>query len=177
MGWSLEMALPWKVLGEFANRPTPPEDGDQWRINFSRVEWDIEIIAEKYHKLPNRPEHNWVWSPQGVVDMHRPEMWGYLQFSTARPGKATYHPDPAIPVRVLLMQLYYAQRDHQKKTGAWALRWEDLGLPFTPSKAIPHPPTIERKAQGYVASCLLQLSGTTSQRWHVEQDSRIWHDL
>ena len=25
------------------------------------------------------PEDNWFWSPQGVVDMHRPEMWGIRQ--------------------------------------------------------------------------------------------------
>ena len=25
-------------------------------------------------------EHNWVWSPQGVIDMHRPERWGVVEF-------------------------------------------------------------------------------------------------
>ena len=31
-----------------------------------------------------RRENNWVWSPQDVINMHRPETWGYVQFSTAR---------------------------------------------------------------------------------------------
>ena len=31
--------FPWKVLAEYAHRPAPPRDGDQWRVNFSRVEW------------------------------------------------------------------------------------------------------------------------------------------
>jgi hypothetical protein len=35
-GWSVEIALPWKALGQQARRPVPPRDGDQWRINFSR---------------------------------------------------------------------------------------------------------------------------------------------
>src|ERR1051325_425118 len=83
-GWSVEFAIPWKVLTEFANRPAPPKHGDQWRVNFSRVEWDVEIKDGKYVKIPNRPEHNWVWSPQGAIDMHRPERWGYVQFSTAK---------------------------------------------------------------------------------------------
>ena len=31
---------------------------------------------------PSQPEEdNWVWSPQGRVDMHQPEHWGYLQFA------------------------------------------------------------------------------------------------
>ena len=86
--WSVEFAIPWKSLAEHAHRPAPPKDGDQWRINFSRVEWRHEIAGGKYRKIPKTPEDNWVWSPQGVVDMHRPERWGYLQFSTAKSGQA-----------------------------------------------------------------------------------------
>lgn len=26
------------------------------------------------------PEDNWVWSPQGGVNMHRPELWGEVLF-------------------------------------------------------------------------------------------------
>src|SRR6516165_2708452 len=43
-GWSVEMAFPWKVLRELAYKPAPPRDGDQWRVNFSRVEWQHEIV-------------------------------------------------------------------------------------------------------------------------------------
>ena len=48
-------------------------------MNFSRVEWRTEVVDRKYRKLPGK-EDNWVWSPQGVVDMHRPETWGYVKF-------------------------------------------------------------------------------------------------
>ena len=48
-----------------------PQNGTEWRINFSRVEW-----------TPGKPrEDNWVWSPQGLIDMHVPEHWGYLHFT------------------------------------------------------------------------------------------------
>ena len=96
--WSVEFAIPWKVLAEFAHRPSPPKDGDQWRVNFSRVEWQHQIVGGKYRKVPNTPEDNWVWSPQGAIDMHRPERWGYVQFSTAPAGQAAYRPDPAGPI-------------------------------------------------------------------------------
>lgn len=81
-GWSVEMAIPWKALGEYAHKAAPPADGDEWRVNFSRVEWQHEIVKGKYRKVANTKEDNWVWSPQGVVDMHRPEMWGVARFST-----------------------------------------------------------------------------------------------
>ena len=119
-GWSVEMAFPWRALAEYARCPSPPRDGDQWRINFSRVEWDIEIEDGRYRKVEGRPEHNWVWSPQRVIDMHRPERWGYVQFTNAASGAVTFAPDPAAPARERLMRLYYAQRAFRERMGRWA---------------------------------------------------------
>jgi hypothetical protein len=68
-GWTIEIAYP---LNAFATRQKVPQtqDGTVWRINFSRVEWK-----------PGQPkEDNWVWSTQGVVNMHVPDRWGYLRF-------------------------------------------------------------------------------------------------
>ena len=47
-------------------------------------------------RCPSTREDNWVWSPQGVVDMHRPERWGFVQFSTA-PGAVSLPPRPRRP--------------------------------------------------------------------------------
>ncbi len=68
-GWTLEIAYPWRSF--LSRQPAPqPHAGSVWRINFSRVEW----------KAGQPKEDNWVWSPQGIVDMHVPEKWGYLRF-------------------------------------------------------------------------------------------------
>lgn len=75
--WVVEIAIPWTSFS--ANSGRPPANGDQWRINFSRVQWDLETAGGEYLKM-NLPEHNWVWSPQGEVNMHIPGMWGYLNF-------------------------------------------------------------------------------------------------
>lgn len=80
-GWSVEMALPWAALAEYANRPSPPRDGDIWRMNFSRVQWQHRVVAGRYEKVPETREDNWVWSPQGVIDMHIPDRWGFVEFS------------------------------------------------------------------------------------------------
>jgi hypothetical protein len=127
-GWALEIQWPWKGLKELAGVSMPPKDGDQWRINFSRVEWDVEVVEGKYRKVAKRPEYNWVWSPQGVIDMHRPERWAYLQFSTAKPGEAKFKPDPDWDIRDSLHRAYYAQRGHRAKTGAFVTKASDLGL-------------------------------------------------
>ncbi len=79
-GWSVELAFPWKALAPFARRPAPPQPGDEWRINFSRVEWQHRIVNGRYEKVPGTKEDNWVWSPQGVINMHVPDKWGRLRF-------------------------------------------------------------------------------------------------
>jgi hypothetical protein len=80
--WSIEFALPWTSLQEAAHRDCPPRDGDVWRINFSRVAWQHRIVDGRYEKIPDTPANNWVWSPQGFVNMHLPQYWGYVEFVT-----------------------------------------------------------------------------------------------
>ena len=58
----------------------PPEPGTVWRVNFSRVQWKLDVVDGRYEKAPDTPEDNWVWSPQGVINMHQPEHWGYVRF-------------------------------------------------------------------------------------------------
>lgn len=126
--WTLEIRWPWLGLKELSTLKVPPGDGDQMRINFSRVQWDTEIVDGKYKKIAGKPERNWVWSPQGVIDMHRPERWGYLQFSTAKPGKAEFRPDRDWEMRDLLHRAYYTQRGYRKTHGKYATAIGDLGL-------------------------------------------------
>jgi hypothetical protein len=68
-GWTVEIAYPLTAFESRQHVPLP-KPGTTWRINFSRVEW-----------TPGNPkEDNWVWSPQGVINMHVPDRWGYLHF-------------------------------------------------------------------------------------------------
>lgn len=79
-GWSVEIHIPWHAIWEISKGEVPPASGDRWKINFSRVQWHLDVLDGQYSKRPGLPEDNWVWSPQGVVDMHRPEKWGWIEF-------------------------------------------------------------------------------------------------
>ena len=61
-GWSVELALPWSAFIERSGKGRP-NAGDAWRMNFSRVEWQVRIADGKYEKVPGTKEDNWVWSP------------------------------------------------------------------------------------------------------------------
>jgi len=84
--WTVEMAIPlgplMQLKGDYHGLP---REGDQWRINFSRVEWDFDVKNGVYSRKKAgdkfMKEHNWVWSNQKVINMHEPEKWGYVQFT------------------------------------------------------------------------------------------------
>jgi len=49
--WTLEIALPFAVLKEcIPGKPERPLAGDQWRVNFSRVEYYLDAEKGKYAK-------------------------------------------------------------------------------------------------------------------------------
>jgi len=89
--WTVEVGIPWSAFQGDGHTDPRPKGGDQWRINFSRVQWELEIDNNAYRKQLNPetgrplPENNWVWSPQGVIDMHIPEHWGYVEFNDNPP--------------------------------------------------------------------------------------------
>jgi hypothetical protein len=116
-GWTLEIAIPWTAFGKAAHMPLPPKPNDIWRVNFSRVEWHHEIHEGKYRRVPNTKEDNWVWSPQGKVNMHLPEHWGYVQFANKT---GTLAADPSYPNRMRLQSYYQRQYDYRKANNRWA---------------------------------------------------------
>ncbi|MDB5121249.1 MAG: hypothetical protein JWN56_2467 [Sphingobacteriales bacterium] len=56
-GWTVEMAIPFKAL-TIGNETKVPVEGAIWRLNFSRVEWDTEVVNGKYVKKKNATEHD-----------------------------------------------------------------------------------------------------------------------
>jgi hypothetical protein len=177
-GWSVEIAMPWEVLREAAPNKALPRPGDQWRVNFSRVEWHVDSRDGKYTKrrddkgLKPLPEENWVWSPQGAVNMHMPERWGYVRFS-AGPAAATsidFEEDGNERVKWALRRLYYRQREFRSTHARYApdlgtLSASDIrveGLDFAPSMQITDS-LYEISAKGFAGATV-----------HIRQDGKVW---
>lgn len=156
--WTVEVAMPWKALHEIAGCSSPPSEGDQWRINFSRVEWHTDYVDGEYRKQKGLREDNWVWSPQGVVDMHRPWTWGYVQFTTASIGEGNLRPLDGLAEREALMEICEAQRAYRRQTGHWAKTLKDLGVYPTGASLYVTPSLYEAIIGDY----------------HVDSTSRLW---
>lgn len=123
--WSVEVAMPWKSLRECAAESRPPVEGEFWRVNFSRVEWRTEVQDGQYRKVVNPdtgkpyPEDNWVWSPMGIINMHYPELWGYVVFAD-REGPDEFELPQDERIKWELRKLYYRQRNHFEAEGTFA---------------------------------------------------------
>lgn len=110
-GWTLEIAIPWKAFRTAYGQDNVPRNRF-WRVNFSRVNWDFELHNGKYARKKDKngkflPEYNWVWSPQGVINMHEPERWGYVFFTEAPNGTpVSFRPEKDEHLKWYLYELY-----------------------------------------------------------------------
>ncbi|MEW6508243.1 MAG: carbohydrate-binding family 9-like protein [Bacteroidota bacterium] len=177
--WTVEVAFPWETFKEITAAAVPPKNYDQWRINFSRVEWLTEIIDGAYHKKRNPatnkplPEDNWVWSPQGIVNMHYPEMWGYVQFVDEVVGttkKVFIENDDEI-VKWFLRNLYYMQRIYFQNNAKFTEDLNSLGIELKQIKGYTMPPKIECTASMFEAS-IFSVDG--SKKISIRNDGLIW---
>jgi Carbohydrate family 9 binding domain-like len=123
--WTVEMAIPFSAFSFFGGNRRPA-DNSLWRINFSRVEWDTDIKNGEYVKQ-QKPENNWVWSPQDIINMHAPERWGYLLFSTQ--AQATFQLPASEDAKAYLWRIYYAQQTYRQRNGKYASSLEALKMP------------------------------------------------
>ncbi|MBN2070580.1 MAG: carbohydrate-binding family 9-like protein [Candidatus Krumholzibacteriota bacterium] len=126
-GWTVEVAIPWAVLGESAHKKVPPDDGDIWAVNLSRANYDLVTEDGKYVKSTDAetamavPERLTSWSAQGISNMHYPEMWGLVKFSvmTGFHGSQSFRPGSDEQARWLLRKIYYSERSSYIQYGSY----------------------------------------------------------
>jgi hypothetical protein len=172
--WTLEIAIPLDVLSEWGNMPG---EGIQWRLNFSRVNWKTTATNGSYSKDIDPetgrvyPEYNWVWSPQGLINMHYPEMWGYIQFTETHSGQGEvdFIKNPDEEIKWELRKLYYAEREYAARYGYYtsSLKEIDKISESTTDRNI----VVRVTPSGYEAYCRSEYSSLT---WIINNFGRIY---
>lgn len=180
--WFVEIAFPWEVLKEAGNPKSAPKPGDQWRMDFSRVEYRLSAADGAYVKTADPgtgrplPEDNWVWSPTGLINIHYPELWGYVQFSgkTAGQGRESFQDKPEEKAKWALRKIYYAEWAARAEKNAFTGDWQALGLKEK-----------DLKIKGFIFPPVIQITSSlfeafykseAGEFWHIREDGRVWKD-
>ena len=171
--WTIEMAIPFSALGEILPKAAAPRRGDQWRVNFSRVEWRYDAQGGKYVRRKDRREDNWTWAPQGAIDMHRPERWGYVQFAQGAAADEEFRPDPAHAARRLLQRIYDAQHAYKQQHWRFAPSLSALGVQVAAADGMVGAPRVEAADDGFAATASVHTPDGETQVWTIRHDSRI----
>lgn len=179
--WQVEMAIPLAAPAILGDVSKDPANGDTWRINFARVEWrgPFVLSTDRGNYKPDQLKTmekliRGCWSPQGVINMHRPETWGYVQFYRQPAGfPADFQPDPTEWARHALHKVLYAQKWHYTNTGAYADSPDLLGLDKTPPMFATDPIEIKTGPETFNASVQLRMPDMSMRTISIDQQAKI----
>lgn len=173
--WSLELKIPWFSLRECAEDCCSPDHyapfiGEIWRMNFSRVEYDVYVENNQYIKVKNPetgdplPEHNWLLAPTGVIDAHMPEMWAYLIFTEKGEDYPLPKEDAA---KFHLRKLYYREHLYSCKNGCFT---DDVELLLGEEASL-------YNIKAYTTPSMFEgIAEFEGQTWHIRHDGYVWKD-
>lgn len=136
-------------------------------MDFSRVEYEVDIVDGKYVKRRDNagnilPEHNWLWAPTGVIDAHMPEMWGYLIFTE---NGEDYRLPAADRVKFALRRLYYREHRYACENGCFS----------TDAEALLGDAADEYSIRAYVTPSMFEgVAVCQGETWHIDQDGYVW---
>ncbi|XP_076464336.1 uncharacterized protein LOC143296344 isoform X2 [Babylonia areolata] len=83
--WSLEVSFPFTSLNENTSRShVTPVNGEVWFINLARPEYETRPnqTTGQFEKVPGTDASWWSWNPTGAVNLHLPNKWGLLFFTS-----------------------------------------------------------------------------------------------
>lgn len=178
--WSVEIFIPWESIYQVMRRDSKPAEGEQMRVNFSRVQWTTKAEDGKYIKTPmpgeeKIREHNWVWAPTGLINIHLPEYWGFVQFTekVAGTGETSFAWNPDEDTKWKLRQLYYRQREYLQAYGVYSSNLVDLKPEeiFTADQV----KQLKTEATSSLFEITYMVDDKTS--WHIKQDGLVWQKI
>jgi hypothetical protein len=173
-GWTVEVAIPWSCLADTSTVRCPPQDGDAWWVNFSRVQWPLDVVHGNYVKPDGAKEDNWVWSPQFAIDMHRPEYWGSVQFVDAKPGQRAFVPNDQVGPRTALRRIQAAIEAYRATNGVLPTSMADIEGLWSPIE-LPHTtePALRVDQDRWIVTMVQNLNNGEHAYWQLGPDCKL----
>lgn len=169
--WMVEIVIPFCALFEMAQEKRPPIPGEYYRVNFSRVQWDVDVVDGNYVKRTDEngkilPENNWVWAPTGVINIHYPELWAFVFFTE---GKENYEIPAREYVAWELRKVYYYEHLYCDANGKYTENPDELAG----GEPLKLRPEIQVTSHGFEATIFCEEENI---RVMIREDGRIVMD-
>jgi hypothetical protein len=165
--WTVEAAFPWESMKELTSGNIPPAAGEQWRVNFARAEWKVKSPSDSYIKMydsvSGKPLRSFsVWSPQGLVNLHYPEMWGYVQFDSSYSinDRSRFIEKKEEAAKWYLRRLYYAEKQYYEKNNTFTSELDLLNIVPQPVPGFIFPPHAESTRETFVVTIFSEDNST-----------------
>ena len=128
--WMVEVVIPFAAVVECTPENRGPIEGEYYRLNFSRVQWKVDMVDNSYQKRRDEngnvlPEDNWVWAPTGLINIHYPELWGFVFFTD---GDETYEIPQFERDKWELRRLYYELHGYYGANGHFPKDLAELSI-------------------------------------------------
>ena len=128
--WMVEVVIPFSAVFECTEEKRSPIAGEYYRLNFSRVQWKVDVVDNDYQKRRDEngnalPEDNWVWAPTGLINIHYPELWGFVFFTD---GDETYEIPQIERDKWELRRLYYELHGYYDVNGHFPKDLSELSI-------------------------------------------------
>ena len=106
--------------------------------------------------------------------MHKPERWGYVQFSDAVAGQGidAFTEDPNEQVKWALRRLYYRQRAFRETHGRYAAALHDLNADEVTVDGMDFAPVMQATQSLYQISA----DGFNGKTLYIRHDGKVWSD-
>ncbi len=130
--WSAEIVIPFASVNECLPHKRAPQNGEYYRLNFSRVQWKTDVIEGSYQKCTDPatgkflPEDNWVLAPTGVINIHYPELWAFVFFTETEEDETACNIPEDEYRKWELRKLYYAQNIFLDLNGCYTSELKEL---------------------------------------------------
>lgn len=128
--WMVEVVIPFAAVFECTEEKRSPIAGEYYRLNFSRVQWKVDVVGGSYQKRRDEngnvlPEDNWVWAPTGLINIHYPELWGFVFFTD---GEEVYEIPQIERDKWELRRLYYELHAYYDVNGHFPKELTELSV-------------------------------------------------
>ena len=105
--------------------------------------------------------------------MHRPETWGYVQFTSKTDGTTKFIPDETDPARQLLHRVYYAQKAFRKANKRWAKSLAELKLGPLSHASLAEAVKLDVGERDYTATARVKTKSGAIRVLRIRGDSRV----